>query len=105
MTPELHFQMIAQTLSDAHDDVEAGKMMSSPAITFRGKVFAFIHDGMITFKLGEMFEPESMGIDDYQLLAPFKSKPPMRAWFSIPEQEHWQKLALQALERMKVEVA
>jgi hypothetical protein len=104
MTAETLFQTIAQQLIDTHDAVTLGKMMSSPAITYKGKVFAFFHDEMMTFKLGESCEPESMGIEDHQLLAPFKTKPPMRAWFSIPKQQHWQKLALRALERIKTEM-
>ena len=99
MNAETLFNTIASQFIEKHDTVAMGKMMSSPAITYKGKVFAFYHKDMMTFKLGEAFEPESLGITEYQHLAPFKKKPPMRAWFSIPYSQHddWQALAEQAL--------
>ena len=94
-TAYTQFETIANQLITDHDSVTMGKMMSSPAVMYQEKVFAFFHNQMMTFKLGETFRPEDMDITDYHLLAPFKTRPPMRAWFSIPyaEHQHWETLA------------
>lgn len=99
MTPQEQFEDIHKELTTQNEKVTSGKMMSSSAICYKGKVFAFFHDGQMTFKLGDNFEPEAMGITEYRLLSPFKTKPPMRAWFTISfsEQTHWKSLAIEAL--------
>jgi hypothetical protein len=100
---ETIFRVIADELIAAHDAVTLGRMMSSPAITRNNKVFAFYHADAMVFKLGEDFEPKSAGISSYELLSPFKNKPPMRAWFRIPDQSKWTMLAEEALNRMVTE--
>ena len=83
--------------------IAEGKMMSSPALKCKGKVFAFFHNESMTFKLGKDYRPEEEGIGQWNYLSPFKNKPPMKAWFSLPyaEKEHWERLARQAKENMK----
>jgi hypothetical protein len=85
--------------------VTLGKMMSSPGIQYRGKVFAFYHDTKMIFKLGRDFRPESFGIQQYSLLAPFKTKPPMIDWFVFPptEKHRWEELARLALQRISAD--
>jgi hypothetical protein len=99
---EQHFSAIAVRLTQEHNDITLGKMMSSPAIQYQGKVFAFFYNKKMVFKLGRDFQPESLGIREYSLLAPFKTKPPMVDWFEIPatEQQRWEKLARYALQRL-----
>ncbi|MEZ4949731.1 MAG: hypothetical protein R2879_14885 [Saprospiraceae bacterium] len=84
-------------------EVEKGKMMSSPGLKYKGKVFAFYHDEQMGFKLGEEFAPDTYGIEKWGYLSPFKNKPPMRAWFMVPSSEsrHWETLANLALENMQ----
>jgi len=77
------FEAIRDEFTTIQPQVEAGKMMSSPAITYRGKVFAFYHAGEMTFKLGKDYEPARDGIQHWGLLNPFKHKPPMAGWFRI----------------------
>ena len=105
MDAETQFEQIKNQLMDSDADVADGKMMSAPAITYNGKVFAFFYDGAMTFKLGKDFDIESEGITEYQHLSPFKTKPPMRAWFiiSAEQQSQWEALASLALERMKAD--
>lgn len=97
---EAYFDFIADRLS-SQIGVARGKMMSSPGLKCKGKVFAFYHKEQMGFKLGKDFDPEAFGIDTWSYLSPFKQKPPMKAWFLIPfsEKEQWEKLANLALEK------
>lgn len=73
------------------DGITTGKMMSAPALQYRGKVFAFFHKEAMTFKLGKDFDPESFGLREWSYLSPFKNKPPMRAWVVVEalEKDQW----------------
>ena len=103
-THKTAFQSIADAMVASQDGVEHGKMMSHPAIAYRGKVFAFYasRDDM-AFRLGAGFDLAPFGITDFELLAPFKTKPPMKDWFRISAADapHWPKLAEHALQRMR----
>jgi hypothetical protein len=102
-TPELLFQAIAEKLAAESPSVTPGTMMSSPGIRYNDKVFAFFYkDGMV-FRLGRDFDPKTVGIDDYRLLSPFKTKPPLVDWFEIPasQMQQWEALARLALQRMR----
>jgi hypothetical protein len=103
---ETIFKNIAKKLAREHQDVSSGKMMSSPGIKYKNKVFAFYHNKEMIFKLGKQFDPESLGIKNYQLLNPFKNKSPMTGWFQIPFEysEKWVKLARRALHLMADEM-
>lgn len=86
-----------------NDGVAMGKMMSSPAVKYKGKVFTFFHNEQMTFKLGKDFEPEEQGLQGCSYLSPFKNKPPMRAWIIVPwsEKDQWENLAQLALEKIR----
>lgn len=98
----LFFIGLAETLATEHEDVAWGKMMSSPGIKYKDKFFAFYYDKTAVFRFGRDFQPESVGIHEYTLLAPFKTKPPLRDWFRIPAtvQDRWEELAMIAYQRM-----
>jgi hypothetical protein len=99
---EQRFSTIVERLTHEHNNITLGKMMSSPAIQYHGKVFAYFYNKKMVFKLGRDFQPESLGIREYSLLAPFKTKPPMVDWFEIPatEQHRWEELASYALQHL-----
>lgn len=99
---EYRFRTIAERLMLEKSDIALGRMMSSPALQYQGKVFAFFYNNKMVFKLGRDFQPESLGIREYSLLTPFKTRPPMVDWFEIPstEQERWEELAKYALQQM-----
>lgn len=99
---EQRFRSIVDQLIHENSDITLGKMMSSPGIQYQDKVFAFYYAGKMVFKLGRDFQPEALGIRQYSLLAPFKTKPPMVDWFEIPatEQHRWEELARYALQRI-----
>jgi hypothetical protein len=99
---QIRFEAIRDEFTTIQPQVEAGKMMSSPALTYRGKVFAFYHGEEMIFKMGKDYDPVQDGIQTWALLNPFKHKPPMAGWFRIgfEDQARWEMLARKALERM-----
>lgn len=94
------FDSIAEMLTLMHHDVERGKMMSSPGIKCNGKVFAFLSKDEMGFRLGQEFDPDSFGLEHHKPLGPFKTKPPLKDWYVVPESEmeHWTSLANAAVE-------
>ncbi len=97
------FQQIAEKLASGNRSVTIGKMMSSPGIRYKNKVFAFYYNKVMVFRLGRDFEPKTHGIRTYSLLSPFKTKPPLVDWFEIPSanMKRWEELARLALQRMR----
>jgi hypothetical protein len=100
------FNSITEKLVAYEVDVTAGKMMSSPGLKYRNKVFAFYYKNEMIFRLGKDFKPGSEGIINYSLLNPFKNKPPLAGWFCISfnESAKWEKLANLALDKIRDEL-
>ena len=105
-TGEMLFENIRHELTAQHAEITSGKMMSAPAIKYKNKVFAFYYGETMVFRLGRTYDIGAVGIEDYNLLAPFKTKPPMQDWFQIPyrEHSHWIYLADEALGIMRVQI-
>jgi len=77
--------------------------MSSDALTFGGKVFAFYttkgrFEGL-GLRLGREFEVAPLKLADWSYLAPFKTKPPMPDWIvvGVADAHRWPELARLAL--------
>ena len=104
-TPEQQFYTIAEKLAAESQEITTGKMMSSPGIRYKNKVVAFFYHEAMVFKLGRAFDPASYGLHEYQLLSPFKTKPPLRDWFEISaaHSDRWEELTRLALQRMRDE--
>ena len=94
---------IAENLMKKESNVTLGKMMSSPGIKYKNKVFAFYYNKEMVFKLGKEFDPASFKIEKFSYLSPFKNKPPMMAWFviTLEDEDKWEALAGEALKIMK----
>lgn len=102
-TPEEQFNTLTEQMAEAHPKVGPGKMMSSPAIQYNGKVFAFFYKEAMTFKLGKDCDArQQFDLQKIAHLSPFKNKPPMTAWFIVEadESEKWPMLAEYAMEQM-----
>jgi len=82
--------------------IEMGKMMSCSAITYNGKVFCFIYNDQMVFKLGKDFDMMEFGVATFEHLNPFKKKGPMLAWYVIAKtyEDRYEALARQALDTM-----
>lgn len=101
--PKILYDRIATKLVTDFEDINFGKMMSSPAITVNKKVFAFYYKENMVFKLGKEFDLKPYDITDYELLNPFKNKPPLAGWYVIADEyaEKWENLALLAYEKLR----
>jgi len=97
---EVLFITLVNKYSSSYPDVIQGKMMSSPALKYKNKVFVFLHKGEMGFRLGPGFDPVKFGLLNARLLSPFKTKPPLKGWFivAVDENEHWEKLTGMALD-------
>ncbi len=100
---EIAFNSIADALCQ-ESDTTLGKMMSSPGIQKKGKVFAFLWKDKMVFRLGKNFNiSDKFGIMDFEYLNPFKNKPPMTGWYVVNENyiKQWHDLAREALSQMQ----
>lgn len=103
---EQYFNEIREQFCLTDSQIKAGKMMSSEAITYQGKVFAFFsRKKKMVFKLGKSFDPDSTGIE-ITVFNPFKNRPPLNGWFEVPfsEKEQWEHLSKKALNVLKNEL-
>lgn len=100
------FNEIADGLSADNKHVARGPMMSAPGIRYKNKNFAFFHKNEMTFKLGKAFDAKGNGINKVRHLSPFKTKPPLKAWYivSSDQKEIWTYLADLALDYIQQEV-
>jgi len=98
--PDALFEAISTKLTSEDPEVSIGKMMSSPGLKFRDKVFAFYHNKSMCFRLGPNFNPENFGLKNTKPLSPFKKKPPLKGWFIIEkyESDSWELLSEKALD-------
>lgn len=100
------FDEIAEHLLEVSEDVSLGKMMSSPGIKYKGKVFAYYDNQKMGFRLGKAFNPQSVQLVHYTMLSPFKTKPPLDGWFVVSSEhmDQWDNLARLAMQVMMSEM-
>lgn len=75
---------LAATLLGTEAGVARGRMMSADALTYGGKVFVFFSTkggrAGLGARIGRDTDVASLGLADWQHLAPFKTRPPMKDW-------------------------
>lgn len=93
------FERIVAVLTAAEGDVTLGKMMSAPGLKFGNKVFAFQAKEGMGFRLGREFDQNTFGKVDFEPLNPFKTKGPLKGWFTVrsDQRDAWEALAKSAL--------
>ena len=99
------FQDIRNQYCLRYEKVTQGKMMSSPAIHYEGKVFAFFsRKKRMVFKLGKNYPWETLS---YPLaeFSPFKTKGPLKGWYELAftSKNSWEEMTQLALEIIKNE--
>ncbi|MCK5277867.1 MAG: hypothetical protein KAK04_05000 [Cyclobacteriaceae bacterium] len=101
--PEKQFNSIVSKFTSLDQDVHLGKMMSSPGLKYKDKLFAFYHKETMGFRLGPNFNPEKIGLKNAKPLSPFKKKPPLKGWVIIEQYESdtWEMLTEMSLEYTK----
>lgn len=100
MSTEAQFMTLVNKFSSSNPDIILGKMMSSPGLKYRNKVFAFYHKEEMGFRLGPGFDPIKWGLLGAKPLSPFKTKPPLKGWFVVTaaESKLWEPLTAMALD-------
>ncbi len=100
---EKQLELLVAKYSSFDADVHPGKMMNSPGLKFKDKVFAFYKNETTGFLLSPNFNPEKMDLIHAKPLSPFKKKPPLKGWFIIEkfDSNTWDTLAETALEFSK----
>ncbi|WP_190810456.1 hypothetical protein [Flagellimonas sp. S3867] len=86
-----------------YPEVTEGKMMSSPAIHYKKKVFAFFsRKHKMVFKLGKEYPLDELGVEVSEF-NPFKNKKPLAGWFEVDfiHNKKWEMMASTALEQIK----
>lgn len=93
------FERIVVAFTAADSNVTLGRMMSAPGLKFGDKVFAFLAKEGMGFRLGRDFDPADYSDTELEPLNPFKTKGPLKGWFTIrPEQSgQWEEFARRAL--------
>lgn len=106
VNPQETFDDIAERMVLQHPDVSRGKMMSSPGIQYKAKNFAFLWNDHMVFKLGKGYDPETIGISDWEWLNPLKNRGPMKAWFRVTpgDLDKWGELSELARAYLKKEI-
>ena len=81
------FEAILEQLSAEHKQLSSGKMMSSPAIHYKGKVLAFFsRKETMVFKLGKDYPVETLKVR-VEIFSPFKSKKPFSGWYEVSQKD------------------
>ncbi len=105
MKPVDLFNKIVKSETE-RSNVALGKMMSAPGIRYKNKNYTFFHNGQMCFKLGKEFAIDQYNITEWSFLSPFKTKPPLKAWYFISEQDShvWEEFTALAYAHIKQEV-
>lgn len=96
--------LVAQMMN-SHEGVARGRMMSADALTYGGKVFVFFSTkgGIVGLgcRVGRDTNMGVFGLEEWQHLAPFKTKPPMKDWIVAGGRDvaRWADLANYSLEK------
>lgn len=102
-----HWEALVTQMTSAHEGVARGRMMSADALTYGGKVFVFFSSkgGLagLGCRVGRDTNMGVFGLEDWQHLAPFKTKPPMKDWIVAGGRDvaRWADLAKFSLEKAK----
>ncbi len=102
---QIYFDEIRDKLCSKDKHMRPGKMMSSEALTYKGKVFAFLSRKKMVFRFGKDFDPN--GVDgEVTVFNPYINRPPLNGWFEVPltEKELWIPMTENALELIKKSV-
>ncbi|MEM6914766.1 MAG: hypothetical protein AAF511_12395 [Pseudomonadota bacterium] len=93
------WQFLRDRMEGSEPGVSQGRLMSADALTFDGKVFAFFSTkgGRVGLgcRVGRDLDLEALNLSDWQHLAPFKTRPPMKDWIVLGEgdRSRWDELA------------
>jgi len=93
------FEAIRELLCGQHKNVTKGRMMSSPALHYKGKVFVFFSTKQkMVFKFGKGYPIETLRVKAAEF-NPFTTKKPLAGWYEVnsDDSDQWTHLSELAL--------
>ncbi len=97
------FMEIREQFCLKYPEVTEGKMMSSPAIHYNKKVFAFFsRKQKMVFRFGKDYPLDKLTVEVSEF-NPFKKKKPLTGWYEVDYKYHnnWENLAHLALKTIQ----
>lgn len=83
------------------ENVSKGSMFGAKCIKINRKVFAMFYNEEMVFKLPPERRELVLAIEGAHHFEPMPGRP-MKDWISVPDQEQWEALALEAMNYLKV---
>jgi TfoX N-terminal domain len=96
---EEKYNQIAEHLK-VTENVSKGSMFGAKCIKINRKVFAMFFNDEMVFKLPPERQQHVLAIEGAHHFEPMPGRP-MKDWVSVPDQERWEELALEALDFLK----
>ena len=106
MSPLAFFLQLIHNLEQDHTHLARTRMLSSPAIEYKGRVFAFCQRDQLVIKLEDYEQLAGIGIRATSEYKPFSNRLLFRQWREVPfyYREDWREIAEMALSAVKAEV-
>ena len=106
MSPLAFFSHLIKDLESNYSHLARGNMLSSPAIEYKGRVFAFCSSGNMVIKCKN---PEILAEKGFRATSeyrPFKNRMILSDWREVPFYYHedWRTLAEMALDDIRDEI-
>ena len=106
MSPHTIFNQVISQLLERHKHLAIGKMLSSPAIEYKGRAFAFCYRDTMIIKYGDTDQLMSCGIRATQEYRPFSNRMTFSQWREVPYyyRDDWTLVAEMALGALQDEI-
>ena len=106
MFPLAIFNLVIDDLEQRYSHLARGQMLSSPAIEYKGRAFAFCQKDNMIIKYHDRQVLVNIGIRATQDYRPFTNRMSLSRWCEVPFYYHadWTELAEMALDAMKEEI-
>lgn len=106
MSPLSIFYTVISQLESRYPHLARGKMLSAPALEYKGRAFAFCHRDNMIIKYRDTEMLNSKGIRATQEYRPFRNQVSFSEWREVPfyYQADWTELAEMALGALKDEI-
>ncbi|MDX1479621.1 MAG: hypothetical protein R3301_18040 [Saprospiraceae bacterium] len=106
MSPLAFFLQLIHNLEQDYTHLTRTRMLSSPAIEYKGRVFAFCQRGQMVIKLGSDEQLIGLGVRATPGYQPFMNQVVLSQWREVPfyYREDWREIAEMALNAVKAEI-
>ena len=106
MFPLAIFNLVIDNLEQRYSHLARGQILSSPAIEYKGRAFAFCQKDNMIIKYHDREVLINIGIRATQDYRPFTNRVSFSQWCEVPFYYHadWTSLAEMALDALKDEI-